>query len=369
MSQRLCLLTVKIKLKNLELSKYIKTILKFLLFAGVGIGILYFVYQRQSNAYHQECILKGISEQDCSLVAKVYEDFINSNIFYLFMVIFLFTLSNISRTLRWQMMLKPIGIKAGFFSSFNSIMLGYFANLGLPRVGEFVRAGALAKKENVKFDKVMGTIVLDRIIDVISLLIVFVITILISSGKLLNFIKDNGDLSNKIINIVNNPVYWFVFVILFVGGFFISKSNKVKNSFIGKKVLNFIQGLITGIKSIKSIEKPYLFIFHSVFIWTMYFMMNYVGFLAFEPTSKLGIDAAIVVFTFGSLGMVIPSPGGMGTYHFLVIEALSLFGISGSDGFSYANIIFFSIQIFGIIFFGIIALIMLNTLKNKKNVV
>ena len=93
--------------------------------------------------------------------------------------------------------------------------------------------------------------------------------------------------------------------------------------------------------------------------------MNPLGFLAFEPTAKLGLDAALVVFTFGSLGIVIPSPGGMGTYHFLVIEALKLFGVSGSDGFSFANIIFFSVQIIGIIFFGVLALIALNR-RSKK---
>ena len=353
----------------MELSKLLKNLLKFIVFVGVGFGILYFVYQRQNAAYQQECILKGISSEDCSLISKVYDDFVNSNLYYLFLVIFLFTLSNVSRALRWRMMLKPIGISASFFSSFNSIMLGYFANLGLPRVGEFVRAAALAKKENVKFDKVMGTIVLDRIIDVISLLIVFVVTILISSGKLINFIRDNGDLSDKMMKIINNPVYWFFGVSFLILAFFILKSNKFKNSFIGIKILNFIQGILTGIKSIKSIKNPGIFIFHSIFIWVMYFMMNYVGFLAFEPTSGLGIDAAIVVFTFGSLGMVIPSPGGMGTYHFLVIEALKLFGISGSNGFSYANIIFFSIQIFGIIFFGIIALIMLNIGKKKQLII
>lgn len=347
------------------LNKHIKSIVKFLLFAGIGFGILYFVFQKQNVAYQQECVLKGINPNDCNLVTKVYNDFINSNLLYLFGVVFLFFLSNVSRALRWQMMLKPIGINASFLSSFNSVMLGYFANLGLPRVGEFVRAGALAKRENVKFDKVMGTIVLDRIIDVISLLIVFVITIFISSGKLLDFINDNGVLSNKISSILNNPIYWILLILLLVLGFVVLKSKAFKTSAFGKKIFGFIQGLITGIKSIKSIKNPGLFIFHSIFIWFMYFMMNYMGFLALDSTSNLGLDAAIVVFTFGSLGMVIPIPGGMGTYHFLVIEALKLFGINGSDGFSFANIIFFSIQIFGIIFFGILAMILLNIKKKS----
>jgi len=348
------------------LNKHIKAIIKFLIFAGIGFGILYFVFQKQNVAYQQECALKGISSGDCSLVTKVYDDFINSNLFYLFSVVFLFFLSNVSRALRWQMMLRPIGINAGFSSAFNSVMLGYFANLGLPRVGEFVRAGALAKRENAKFDKVMGTIVLDRIIDVISLLIVFVITIYISSGKLLNFISENEALSTKISSIINNPLYWAIAFVFMIIGIFILRSNSFKASIFGKKIFGFIQGIITGVKSIKSIEKPGWFIFHSIFIWFMYFMMNYVGFLALESTSNLGLDAAIVVFTFGSLGMVIPIPGGMGTYHFLVIEALKLFGINGSDGFSFANIIFFSIQIFGIIFFGVLAMILLNIKKNKR---
>ena len=332
---------------------------------GIGVAIMYFVYISQSEAYKQECILKGIAEKDCSLLKKVYGDFVHSNLLYLLGVIFLFFLSNISRAIRWQMMMKPIGVDAKFKTAFHSIMLGYFANLGIPRIGEFVRAGALAKKENVKFDKVMGTIVLDRLLDVISLLIVFLITIMISSGQILNFISSNSDLADKINNILGSKVFWFVIVAGIVVMLFFIKSKKFKNSFIGKKVFSFLKGIVEGIKSIRSVRKPGWFLFHSIFIWFMYFMMNYVGFKAFLPTAGLGLKAAVTVFTFGSLGIVIPSPGGMGTYHFLVIEALKLFGINGSDGFSYANIIFFSVQIIGIIAFGILALFSLN-ISTKK---
>jgi len=329
------------------------------------MAIMYYVYISQSEAYKQECILKGIAAKDCSLIKKVYSDFVHSNLFYLLGVIFLFFLSNISRAIRWQMMMKPIGIDAKFKTAFHSIMLGYFANLGIPRIGEFVRAGALAKKENVKFDKVMGTIVLDRLLDVISLLIVFLITIMISSGQILDFISGNSNLTAKINNIIGSKIFWMLIVTGFIGGIVFFKSKKFKNSFIGKKAFDFLKGIGEGMKSIKSVEKPGWFMFHSIFIWFMYFLMNFVGFKAFLPTSGLGLKAAITVFTFGSLGIVIPSPGGMGTYHFLVIEALKLFGVNGSDGFSYANIIFFSVQIIGIIAFGIIALFSLN-ISTKK---
>lgn len=356
---------IKTELSNLISKYHIKNFLKFLVFLGIGVVIMYFVYDKQSEAYKQECILKGIADKDCSLIKKVYSDFIHSNLFYLFGVIFLFFLSNISRAIRWKMMLKPIGINTSLNTSFHSIMLGYFANLGIPRIGEFVRAGALSRKEKVKFDKVMGTIVLDRLLDVISLMLVFILTLMISSKELINFVSNNSNLADKLHSLLTNPVIWGVFVIGIIVIIFLFKNGKVKNSFIGVKIINFIKGIVQGIKSIKSVEKPGWFIFHSIFIWLMYFTMNYVGFKAFLPTAQLGFKAAMTVFTFGSLGIVIPSPGGMGTYHFLVIEALKLFGINGSDGFSYANIIFFSVQIIGIILFGLLAMFSLN-ISTKK---
>ena len=339
---------------------HFKNLLKFLLFFGVGVAILGYVYIVQDKAYQEDCILKGIKPENCSLLKKLYSDFVNSNLFYLFLVNFFFFISNVSRAIRWQMMLKSIGIKSKFSDAFNSIMLSYFVNLGLSRIGEFARAAVLAKKENLSFNKVMGTVILDRILDVISLGIVFLITIAVSSGQLISFIKRNNNLADKINNFITDPKVWIIIILFFVFSYFILRSNRFINSKLGTIVIKFLKEIIIGLKSIKYIEKPGLFIFHSVFIWFLYFMMNYVGFKAFEPTAGLGIVAAILVFTFGSLGIVIPSPGGMGTYHFLVIEALKLFGVSGSDGFSYANMIFFSVQIIGVIFFGILALLMLN---------
>ncbi len=336
------------------------TLLKFLVFVGVGVTILYLVYHRQSAAYQEECVLKGIGTQDCNLMRKIYSDFISSNVFVLAMVVFLFFLSNVFRAARWKMMLEPIGINAKFSNLFHSVMLGYFANLGLPRVGEIVRGGVLAKKENVKFDKVMGTIVLDRSIDMLSLLVLIMITFIFSYDEIANFILSNNNITDKINGIVNSSLFWGGIIVFIVSFVFVWRSKFLRNSVIFKKIINFIKGIIEGVKSIKKIKNPFLFWFHSIAIWVIYYLMNVVGFYTFKPTYDLNFEAALVVSSFGSLGFVIPSPGGMGTYHFLVIEALKLYGISGSDGFSWANMMFFSIQIFGIILFGILAIIMLN---------
>lgn len=336
------------------------TLLKFFVFVGVGVTILFLVYHRQSAAYQEECMLKGISLQDCNLMRKIYSDFISSNLFVLTMVVFLFFLSNVFRAARWKMMLEPIGVKAKFSNLFHSVMLGYFANLGLPRIGEIVRGGVLAKKENVKFDKVMGTIVLDRSIDMLSLLILILITFIFSYDEITSFILSNNNITDKINGIVNSSLFWGVIIVFILLSIFIWRSRILRNNVIFKKISNFVKGIIEGVKSIKKIKNPFLFWFHSIAIWVLYYLMNVVGFYAFKPTYDLNFEAALVVSSFGSLGFVIPSPGGMGTYHFLAIEALKLYGVSGSDGFSWANMMFFSIQIFGIIAFGILAIIMLN---------
>lgn len=329
------------------------------MFLSIGIIILYLVFNKQQNAYLAECALQGIAEEDCSLVKKVYNDFLHAKIWVLLSVVFLFMLSNISRAMRWQMLLRPLGINASLSNAFHSVMLGYFANLGLPRVGEFVRAGTMAKYENAKFDKVMGTVIIDRVADVLSLLVVILMAMFSSYGLIAGFIKSNGDLQSKIYGLITNPYLIGVGILLVVAVIIFFKSNKLKQSALGIKIRSFIEGLVDGLKSIASLEKPWLFVFHSIFIWLMYYLMLYVGFSAFLPTAHLGPIAGLVVFTMGSLGIVIPVPGGMGTYHFLVTAGLQMYGVSGADGFSFANIIFFTIQIFGNIVFGILALVIL----------
>jgi uncharacterized protein (TIRG00374 family) len=135
---------------------------------------------------------------------------------------------------------------------------------------------------------------------------------------------------------------------------------------LGQKIYKIVSGFSDGIKSIKDVENVTVFIFHSVIIWTMYYVMTYLCFLAFAPTSDLGLVAGLTVFVFGSLGIVFPSPGGMGSYHYLVGEALGFYNIGGADAFSFAMIVFISINLFCNIFFGLIFIILLPII-HKKN--
>ena len=146
-------------------------------------------------------------------------------------------------------------------------------------------------------------------------------------------------------------------------GLFLAFRKRLEALAIYQKIKGILLGFWDGFQTVSKLKKPFLFLFHSVLIWTMYYVMTLFALKSFAPTENLALVVGLVVFVFGALGIVIPSPGGMGTYHALVIAALTLYGVDGDDGFSLANIAFFSINIFCNILFGILALIVLPILN------
>ncbi len=247
-----------------------------------------------------------------------------------------------------------------------SIILGYFFNLFLPRLGEIVRAGAVARYEKIPMEKVVGTIVVDRTMDVLCLAMVMGLAFAVEYDSLMNFINANrnpdspGLLSQTWVQITLGVMF-----LLGITAFFNRK--KIATSAIGQKVSGVLGGMWEGIRTIGSLKKPVLFVLHSLNIWLMYFLMAYLCFFSFEPTAHLGLRAGLTVFAFSALGMLIPSPGGMGTVHWLTIQALALYGIGKFAAFSFANILFFSIQIFYVIVGGFICLGYLFFLHKRSN--
>jgi uncharacterized protein (TIRG00374 family) len=340
----------------------VKNVLQFLLFFGVGLGILYLVYVNQSNAYQEDCILKGLDSENCSLVKKVIADFKSVNYFWIFLAWIAFNISNFSRAFRWKMLLNSIGHQPKISNAFMAVLVGYFANLGLPRLGEVVRAATISKYENIPVDQTVGTIVTDRVIDVLSILTVTFLALIIEYEVIINFFTSNINLSEKLSGVKVLGIFGAIFVFAIV----LIKKYWNPKGLIATRIKKFGLGLKQGILSISKIKRPWVFILHSINVWLMYFFMAYFCFLAFAPTAHLSPVVALVVYVFGSWGVVIPSPGGMGTYHFLAQSALSLYGVSGEDGFSWANISFFSLQISASVFLGIISLILLPLFNKKK---
>lgn len=341
--------------------------LKISLFFAVGIIILYLVYQRQELAFQADCALKGTPADQCSLLNKIISDISNANYFWVIITMILFLITNIFRALRWKMMLEAIGYQPRLINLFGTIMINYLANLGIPRSGEVIRAGLISQYEDIPVEKALGTIFTDRIFDVIMLALVIGLAVLIGGSDFLAYLDQNINLGQKFGDLMQNTKA--VFILLLLSGLIVwfvwSNRTKINNSKIGIKLRNLIKGFSDGVQSVRHVSSIPMFIFYTVGIWVLYYFMMYFAFFTFAPTAHLGPIAGLVVFVFGSLGILIPTPGGMGSYHYLVGEALSMYGVSGVDAFSFANIVFFSIQLFVNILFGIISLIVLPVINKN----
>ena len=350
------------------MSERFKSFLKITAFFAVGFTILYLVYYNQDKAYQAKCVVDGISPGDCSLLDKLWTDVSGANWYIILFILLFFMISNVSRALRWDLTLEPFGVKPRFLNSLGAIMVAYLTNLGIPRSGEFVRAGILAKYEDISAERAMGTIVTERIVDVICLLLMILLALVFSYDDIANVFINNNAISEKMNALAESK--WLLVSIFGAGAFvlgvlFIYRA-KLINSKAGQKIIGILMGFLEGIKSIFLLKKPWLFIFHSVVIWLMYYLMTYVAFFAFAPTANLSAVAGLAVFVFGTLGVVFPSPGGMGSYHFLIGEGLALYGVNAADGFSFANIVFFSVQIFCNVLFGLVAFIYLPLYNKNK---
>lgn len=361
--------------------------LKFTLFMAVGLGIMYFVYQNQEQAYQLECQYK--IQYDCDgkctaprLIDKIIQDFSESKFIWLFLVALAFMSSNLSRSFRWVLLLNQLDSQQGksirWYNAFFATMIGYLINLALPRAGELAKPATLSRYEGVPLDKSIGTIVTDRIMDILMLFLIMSLTFLFQFQAIYDFLS--GQINPSITCRVAQPIVEksaislaSIMVILFVLGLLVTLTGfvfrkKILASALGMKIRTIALNFWGGMKTIFSLKKSDLlwFILHTLNIWLMYFLMTYLCFFAFGPTSALGMNAALLVFVLGSLGVLVPSPGGMGTYQLATTAALVIYGIDKSDAFSFSNILFFTINIFCNIFFGLLAYMLLPILNKKS---
>ncbi len=325
------------------------------------------VFRNQNNAYQAQCRLDGVAADQCSLIDKLWNDFSTVNIGWMLVVVAAFTFSNICRAVRWQLLLEPLGHTVRFHNSFLAILLGYFANLGFPRMGEVVRVGSLAKYEKIPVERVMGTLVVDRLMDMVCLLVVIGLAFLLEGDTLMAFIAQNRGNGQSSGSLLGHPAVIAVLMlgILGAGLGWLFREWLLALAFF-KKITGVLGGFRDGLRSVFRLRRVGLFLACTVLIWLMFYLQCLLNLKAFPPTAHLGPSAALMIFVFGTLGFIIPSPGGMGTFHALCIAALTLYGISGSDGFSYANIAFFAIQIFYNLIAGVLSLILLPILNRQK---
>lgn len=345
----------------------LKNALRFVLYLGTGVAILWIVFNRQQKNYQAKCALEGQDPSECHLATKILQDFGSAEWLWIILVLGAFMLSNIHRAIRWQMLLEPLGIRASFYNRFFTVMIGYFANLGLPRIGELVRAATLARYEDAKTQQVMGTVVIDRMFDVVSMALIVALAIFLDGPRILEYLSRNAE-TGSMTDLLLSPYLW---IAAFIGVGTLYALYRYRARYAGHpvaaRIIEVLRGFRDGLGSVRRVRRPGWFLFHSIMIWVMYYLMTLLCFKAFAGTTHLGPVAGLTTFVFGSFGIIIPAPGGMGTFQFLVSEALVMYGIPGEDGFSFSMILFFSIQIFCNILFGLLGLLLLPVLNRRRS--
>lgn len=285
------------------------------------------------------------------------------NYFWIVVSLLLGLLSHVSRTIRWNLMIEALGRKPRMLNTFLAVMVGYLMNLALPRMGEISRCGVLSRYEKISFSKLVGTVVLERLIDVIMLLLLLLLTVITQFGQVLEFLHNNPEVNNKLQKVIYSPVLiGSIFLFLLI---LLLSRHKIRQSSLVKKVMGFVGQFVEGFRSIRKMNKKGAFIFHSVFIWVLYYLMLYCVFFSFGFTSHLPALAGLTVFVLGSFGMVAPVQGGIGAWHFMVIEGLALYGVDRADGKVFALLAHGSTTIM-LIVLGLISLLLLPFV-NERN--
>lgn len=300
------------------------------------------------------------SWEDCKTAMK------SARYLLLIPVFLIMLLSHISRAIRWKILMAPLGYFPRFINTFCAVMVGYLANLAFPRLGEVLKCTILGKYEKVPPDKLIGTILVERAVDVVSLIIVFIIA-LISQADII------GAYAKQTINdkfLTGTKEYFLIkFLILFaviISIYFLLKFlfRRFGHTVLINKIRNIITGIGIGLSTIKILKNKWAFIFHSVLIWSCYAAGTYIGFFAIKETSMLPFAAAFPVLAFASIGMIL-TPGGIGAYPLFIMQVMALYNIE--EGFGFANgTIQWAAQFMIILLVGFISLLILP-IYNKKN--
>lgn len=336
------------------MGKKIGIILQYIFFLGGGILLIWWQFHNMTP----------------DQVIKFKLALSNANYKMFVPVIFMALASHISRSVRWKILIAPMGYKPSLFNTFGVIMVGYLANSFVPRLGEILKCTLLAKYEKIPAQKLIGTIVVERVFDFLCYLVFIVITIIIQFKLVGNFVKDE---LTKIIQNTSGISFWTnllliiagIILVIFILRFLIKKYSSGK--FI-LRLKSFISGLKEGIASIKNLQKRGWFLFHTIFIWSMYLLQIYVGFSAIQEVSHLGLNAACSVLTLATLAMII-TPGGIGTFPTAVFLVLGLYNIEASTGEAFGWIMW-GATTFIILFFGSLSLILLffNNRNTQTNI-
>lgn len=321
-----------------------KQIFQFTLFLALGLFLLWYT-------------TASLTEDD---MQKVEDLVLKANLSYLIPCIGALLLSHYLRALRWKLMLDKLGAKPGIVNVFLSVLVGYFLNLLFPRLGEIAKCSLLAKHERMSIDKLIGSIVAERLLDLICLIVVIALTIGTQVSKVGNYASE---LTEKLIGKANdsiNSFLVFLFLTLFIlaGFYWLFKKSKWLI-----KVKSFFTGLKEGLFSIGKIENKGRFYIYTFLIWFLYLLSIRIGFYSLLETTTLSWVPSLTILTFGSFAMI-ATQGGVGAYQLAVQKTLTLYGIQEVIGLAYGWLLWL-VQTVMLLFVGPISMFLLFLLNKK----
>lgn len=297
-------------------------------------------------------------------LTQIKTSFANADYFWVVLSVSFGVLSHVSRAYRWNFMLEPLGYKNRFVNNFFGVMIGYVANIILPRFGEVWRCVMVSRYEKAPFEKLFGTVVAERVADMLVLMMIVTTVFILqltqlkeAIGGLLNGFLEKNSITELVIKL--GLVMSVVLIGTIVGWRILMRS---QNKIIAK-IRGLMVGMFEGITSILKMKKKWAFLAHTLFIWLMYLAMYYVPFLALPETSTAPISAVLASFVMASFSIVLVQ-GGIGVYPVAVAQTLALYGIGYEAGFAMGWIIWVA-QTAMIIVFGALSLILMP-MFNKK---
>lgn len=329
--------------------KRIFSILQYVIFLGGGLFLVWWQ-------------LSSMTEEEKKEFTNA---FTHAKYWLIIPVVILAILSHISRSMRWKLLMEPLGYKPALKNVFAVTMVGYLTNLAIPRLGEILKCTFLSRYEHLKTDKLVGTILVERTFDFICYLIFIGITVLIQIEQVGGYVKKelSAIAGNEGFPLWGKILIIIAIILCIIYGIKYLLKKHPDNRYI-LKINSFFKGIGAGFTAIKNLKHRKLFLLHTVFIWSMYLLQIYVGFYAIEGTAHLSLKAAFSVLSLATLAMI-ATPGGLGSFPFFVMQTLIIYNIPRPTGKAFGWLMW-GVSTGIILVIGVIALIVLPYINKKK---
>lgn len=329
------------------MKKKLMSLLQYLLFLGLGVFLIWWS-------------LRKVSDKDWT---DIRQAFANANYWYLIPIVIALLASHYSRAMRWKILMEPMGYKTRISNTYLAVLIGYLANLAIPRLGEVLKCTLLARYEKVPADKLVGTIVAERAFDLLCLITLMIITFATQSdiigeyfGGLLQDNFRSGKSSGKLFLILG--------ILLVAGIAFFLVLKKLSHLSFVKKINKIIAGVWQGLTSVRYVKHKGWFFFHTAFIWVMYLFSVQMGMWAMTETADFGLKPSMSCLASGSIAMIV-TPSGIGAYPIFIQGTMGIYGLKPSIALAFGWLMW-AVQFFQILIAGFIALALLPYFNGKK---